>query len=367
LPKSWWEVIDGNRRIADAAWKQLYRFLWANRRWKSRETCSEADVIGPPAAQSSLQLAEPIGRQSSDISRKRPSLERGIPGMRTTIDVVASCPIVVVTLRGGLGNQMFQYAIGRTIAEKQSRMLVLDDLALEVDHPERTKRRYELFAFEIQAALTSQTQINRNGIRAMIVQDRRGFHEDAIKPNSFPHLELHGFWQSENYFAEISGLLRDHFRMRPGPWNASPWQAQIAAAGNPVCIHVRRQDYLYPDTSLQFVGREYYQNAVAMMKRDIPDCHFFIFSDDLPWCRENLRLDHPHSFVEHGKNHSDLTHVDFKLMTMCRHFIIANSSYSWWPAWLGTDPQKLVIAPMAWFADIPSDSTHIPPNNWLRL
>jgi Glycosyl transferase family 11 len=288
---------------------------------------------------------------------------------KTRREIVASAshPIVVARLRGGLGNQLFQYAIGRAIAEMQGRILVLDDVALTADHPQRTKRQYELFAFEIQAELTSQVHIERNGFRTVIMENRRGFHHDVLKSNPFPHLELDGFWQNERYFCDIAGLLRNHFRMKPGPWDLSPWRREIAGIRNSICVHVRRTDYLYPDTTVQFVGRAYYLDAIARMKRDVPDGHFFFFSDDLPWCRENLRLDHPHAFVEHGKKQSNLSLVDFNLMTMCRHFIIANSSYSWWPAWLSTDPEKIVIAPKTWFNDIPADSAAVTPQNWLRL
>jgi glycosyl transferase family 11 len=274
--------------------------------------------------------------------------------------------IVLVTLRGGLGNQMFQYAIGRSISEKHDRALVLDDLALRVDHPGRTKRSYALGVFNIDAKLTSEISIRRAANRAVIVQDRRGFHEHVLQPNLSVHLELHGFWQHERYFADIAHLLRDHFCMKPGPWDSSAWKPRIAAVPSAVCVHVRRQDYLTVST-FGFVGREYYQRAAMTMADHVADAHFFIFSDDIPWCKANLSLDQPHSFVEHNGRADDSTYTDLSLMTLCRHFIIANSSFSWWAAWLGADPRKIVMAPKDWFRDIPSDSRDITPESWLRL
>jgi hypothetical protein len=274
--------------------------------------------------------------------------------------------IVVVTLRGGLGNQMFQYAIGRAIAEKQGRTLVLDDLALRVDHAGRTKRAYALAPFGITVRLTSETALENDAPRAVVVQERRGFHPHVLEPHPAARLELHGFWQSERYFAAIAPLLREDFRLRPGPWDHAPWAARIAAARDAVCVHVRRQDYLTPaGASVGFVGRDYYSRALAGLARHVAAPQFFVFSDDLAWCRENLRFAHPHAFVVHDAP-GDHTHLDFRLMTLCRHFVIANSSFSWWAAWLGSDPHKVVVAPKLWFSGDAEASQEIAPQSWLR-
>ncbi len=300
----------------------------------------------------------------------------GLPSDTRQGGLVTDAPIgegrpvstVLVTLRGGLGNQMFQYAIGRSIAEKHGRRLFLDDLALRIDHPGRTRRAYALGAFNIKAELTSRARVEGCGIRAVLVQERRGFHEQVLKPCPLAQLELQGFWQDERYFLDIAHVLRAHFRMRPGPWESSRWQPLIAATPNAVCVHVRRQDYLTPQGGgIGFVGQEYYRRAIAAMARLVQDVRYFVFSDDIPWCREYLPLDHSHSFIEHDCGAGDHTCTDFSLMTLCRHFIIANSSFSWWAAWLGSDPRKIVIAPKVWFHDIPSDSDDIVPRAWFRI
>jgi hypothetical protein len=285
----------------------------------------------------------------------------GIPFFRAR-----SPRIVLVTLRGGLGNQMFQYAVGRSIAETHGRALVLDDLALRADHPGRTKRDYALGMLNIQAQLTSEKPIELAASRAVVVQPRRGFHDNVLCPNSSSQLELHGFWQDERYFADIAHLLRNDFRMKPGPWDHSEWEPRIAATRSAVCVHVRRQDYLTSST-LDFVGQAYYERAVMAMAHRVTDAHFFIFSDDLAWCKDNLALRQPHSLVEHDTHSGNSAYADLKLMTLCRHFIIANSSFSWWAAWLGTDPRKIVMAPQHWFHDVPSDSREITPPGWLRV
>jgi hypothetical protein len=275
---------------------------------------------------------------------------------------------VVVELRGGLGNQMFQYAIGRCIADTQARALFLDDLALARDHPRRTKRAYALHIFDIEAGLTSRTEWPEAPVRAVVTQQRRGFHEEVLKPAPFTEIYLKGFWQNAGYFAEVEPRLRRHFRFRPGPWHHSEWTAVIAGAPGAVCVHVRRGDYLDSAGAVfDSPGPRYYARAIEAMRRQVGEPHFFVFSDDLDWCERNLELDHPHSFVRHHGGPQDRTCEDFKLMTLCRHFIIANSSFSWWAAWLGSDPRKIVVAPAAWFRDVPSDSGDITPRPWQRL
>ncbi|HEY8267835.1 MAG TPA: alpha-1,2-fucosyltransferase [Xanthobacteraceae bacterium] len=282
-------------------------------------------------------------------------------------------PMVLVTLRGGLGNQMFQYAIGRSIAEKHGRRLVLDDLALEVEHLGRTKRSYALGVFDIDAELTSQVQLEqvqleKAATQALLMQELRGFHQEVLNAHPEAQLQLQGFWQNEKYFADIAPLLRGQFRMKPGPWDASPWRPAIETDSSAVCVHVRRQDYLKEaGAALGFIGRDYYERATTAIARAVPDCHFFFFSDDIPWCKENLSLGFPSSFVAHSDQRGDFTYTDFRLMTLCRHFIVANSSFSWWAAWLGSDPRKIVIAPKIWFRELPFASADIVPAAWLRM
>jgi hypothetical protein len=137
----------------------------------------------------------------------------------------------------------------------------------------------------------------------------------------------------------------------------------------PVCLHVRRQDYLDTPAGrrLGFLGKGYYDRAVARMARRAPGAHFFIFSDDLAWCRKSLCLHHPHTYVEHRGTAHAAAASDFRLMTRCRHFIIANSSFSWWAAWLGESADSLVIAPRTWFRRHPRQSRDLAPARWPRI
>jgi hypothetical protein len=276
---------------------------------------------------------------------------------------------VTVRLRGGLGNQLFQYALGRALAEKDRRELFLDDLALRVPRPLATPRTYGLHAFEIRARCLSEVPAGA-AAPVRVVQMRRGFNPYVLSPRAAAHLYLEGFWQDERYFRHLEGPIRRELRFKPGPWSDSPWNAALARTPEPVCVHVRRQDYVTGRGGgfrLGFCGIEYYADAIQTLAERVGEPHFFVFSDDLPWCERFLDFGgRPYTFVRHQENAGG-PQLDLRLMTLCRHFIISNSSFSWWGAWLGSAPDKLVIAPRIWFRDIPEDSAAMTPPEWLRL
>jgi hypothetical protein len=135
----------------------------------------------------------------------------------------------------------------------------------------------------------------------------------------------------------------------------------------PAAVHVRRGDYVNLKTATDFHGVlsvNYYRDAMKLVSAKHPDVQFFVFSDDLKWCRENFNIDLPLTFVD---NHSAYSSADLFLMKYCHHNIIANSSYSWWGAWLNQNPNKMVIAPDKWFAGIGVSSEGIYCENWIKL
>ena len=279
--------------------------------------------------------------------------------------------VVVTRLRGGLGNQMFQYAVGRCVSITQNRELLLDDSPLDLDVEGTTRRRYALGVFDLAAKLLRDRQWQPDSspaIDAYLVERNRGFCSQVLEPNPFANLCLQGFWQNENYFTPIQDVVRRDFKMKPGPWECNSYRAQIAEAAASVCIHVRRQDYLGgAGRHLGFVGADYYRRAAETLLGQVKGPHFFVFSDDAQWCADNLRLHGHVSIVQQDSSAGDLTAIDFALMTMCEHFVIANSSFSWWAAWLGASPNKVVIAPTEWFRDDPQGSQEIVPSSWCRL
>ena len=276
---------------------------------------------------------------------------------------------VVVRLEGGLGNQMFQYAAGRAVALLTGRQLLLDPAPIPLGP---SARRFELPAFRIDGEPVkplTRTQIRLQVgsrlpavVRAAVrtVSPRRwtllrdeGHACDERLFTTPGDLVLEGAWQSAAYAdrdpAVAAQLRRDFALRQPFPGRLGAIAAEIAAC-EAVCVHVRRGDYVHDQKIAAFHGvlpLEYYSAAAARIGASSSPT-FFVFSDDLEWARGALRLPGPMRFVNEA---AGLTPVmDQRLMAGCRHFIIANSTFSWWAAWLGEWPDKMVIAPRRWFA-----------------
>jgi len=133
-------------------------------------------------------------------------------------------------------------------------------------------------------------------------------------------------------------------------------------------LHIRRGDYVHAPLANQFHGLcslDYYQKAVNYIYQKIPDCHFYIFSDDHSWVCENFKLDYPVTMVDH--NDADKDYEDLRLMSLCKYNIIANSSFSWWGAWLNANPEKIVLCPERWFNDLSLDIKDLMPDSWIRV
>jgi hypothetical protein len=179
---------------------------------------------------------------------------------------------------------------------------------------------------------------------------------------------LYGFWQNEQYLRGISELLRQELTVRTAadPENAAVAEVMRTVEG--VSVHVRRADYVADSRTLQIHGAcspDYYRAAIRELATSVRDPHFFVFSDDPSWAQKNLEFEHPVTFVTHNK--ADRNYEDLRLMTLCRHHIIANSSFSWWGAWLGTNPQRIVIAPKRWINDDTVDTRGLFPDKWRRM
>lgn len=275
--------------------------------------------------------------------------------------------MVLVKIQGGLGNQLFQYALGRAIAERNRDELLLETSGLH--RTTTTRRTYGLECFNITPVVVGMDDISAaNGFLLTATQTTRGFHEGVLQLSSRPCLVLHGIWISERYFKGIEPLLRQELVFRDQTQTAVARQIRGATS---VAIHVRRGDYLAgPGEHFGFVGLDYYDRAIKFMADGLPRPHFFVFSDDLDWCTKNLRLHgHKHTFVWHGPSADDCQHEDLRLMSLCEHFIIGNSTFSWWGAWLGSNPDKIIVAPRRWYRDDPHQlqSKDVIPSAWVQL
>lgn len=291
--------------------------------------------------------------------------------------------MVIVRLAGGLGNQMFQYAAGRAVAHRNQTQLKLDISALERD----AARSYRLHHFKIVESIATPDEVARltkkgRGLWNRIsrrVERYLPTHKRSVFAQRFDHFDpdilrlrrsvyLVGYWQSEKYFKDIEHIIRQDFIFRHTPDDENQKLTRIIANTNSVTLHIRRGDYVSNPRFFRKFGvcaLEYYQIGVAKVAEKVQNPHFFVFSDDIDWTRDNLRLQYPLTFVAH--NNVDKDYEDLRLMSLCKHHIIANSSFSWWGAWLCTNPEKIVMAPKRWFKEPGRDTRDLIPDSWYRI
>ncbi len=272
--------------------------------------------------------------------------------------------MIIAELFGGLGNQMFQYAAVRTIAYKLSVPLKLNTSHFCNDN----LRQYELSNFDVQAAIANDAEIdnlvnfpggfwkkNRERLmrqlkseilRKKIIREKYFHFGDELR-EATRNTYVSGHWQSERYFASCTDVIRKDFSF------VSPLQGlnkglaeQIGQSLNPVSLHIRRTDYLN-STLMHTCDLSYYRQAIQIMSRNMDDLSFFVFSDDISWVNSNLKLEYPAIYINHNTGLNACQ--DMRLMSLCRHHIIANSTFSWWGAWLNSNPDKIVVAPKQWF------------------
>ena len=287
---------------------------------------------------------------------------------------------VVMRMAGGLGNQLFQYAAGLALSKARGARLLLDATSYRLDK----LRTYALEPF----ALTPQF-VPRPFVPLMAAFDKRyvgrilrtvlpgaGWHcvrdrSQGYEPDRFPprgNLVLEGYWQTDKYFAGVANEVRAAFAFRDPPDEANAQCLARISRGPAVAVHVRRGDYV-TNPSANAVhgtcGPEYYRAAAEVVGRTAPDANYFVFSDDPDWAEQHLTWPGPTEVVRHNLGRRDAD--DLRLMAACDHFIIANSSFSWWGAWLATNPHKVVVAPRRWFATDQLTDRDQTPVDWLRV
>jgi len=179
---------------------------------------------------------------------------------------------------------------------------------------------------------------------------------------------IDGFWQNENYFKPSSEAIRSDFLFRPFSLEHNNKLANDIDQCESLSIHVRRSDYVSNAQVLNYHGVcnvDYYKSSVNFLIKDRPNIKLFAFSDDPEWVRTNLHFDYPFTIVSHNTAKSSVE--DMHLMSLCKHNIIANSSFSWWSAWLNKNPHKVIIAPKIWFQDKLANTSEIIPKEWIKL
>ncbi|WP_159473060.1 alpha-1,2-fucosyltransferase [Chryseobacterium sp. 18068] len=293
--------------------------------------------------------------------------------------------MVAVELIGGLGNQMFQYATAKALALHRDEHLLLDSRLFD----NYKLHSYCLNHFNIEATVvTNDLPLKTPGFskrvidkllqktNALILQNRifNIYQEkDLLFDNTLfltgkKNIYLKGYFQSEKYFAKYEDQLRTDFEIVTPLKKETTDMLKIIEAENSVSLHIRRGDYVSNPAANATHGTcdlNYYQKAVANINNDIENAIFFIFSDDINWAKENLKLKNKTYFIDF--NDASTNYEDLKLMSTCKHNIIANSSFSWWGAWLNRNKNKKVIAPSKWFNTDVLNSQDIIPESWMKI
>jgi len=296
--------------------------------------------------------------------------------------------MIVVKLMGGLGNQMFQYATARAIAYRNKTPLFLDITGFDTMADIDTPRQYDLDSFKITGkiadpAILAQVQpigtayklhhkiIRRlkSGGKIWQVGEPSASYFDYMG-RAPKNTYLIGWWQNEKYFSDIREVLLKEFQSaKPLTKYSQDIIKKIESSSVSISVHVRRGDYVENKHASKFHGLtplEYYRAAAKYFQGRFPDALCVVLSDDIAWCKQNLKLGKNIVFVEPQKDRKDFE--DLMVMSACDHNIVANSSFSWWGAWLNQNPGKLVVAPKLWFQDEKANSeTEIVSPSWIRL
>lgn len=292
--------------------------------------------------------------------------------------------MIVVQLQGGLGNQMFQYAFGKALSIQTGEEFLLDTSFLEQKAINYTQRNFELNVFQIPEKIIEKRSLE-NFVKAesKFILDRifrklkkseyitlreKSFAYQAPSSHSAKFKRYIGFWQSEKYFHQIRNELLEIFSFNYINDQENLQTLKNIQSHESISMHIRRGDYITNNAANAFHGScdlEYYKASIKAISSSLRNPAVFIFSDDPQWVRENIQLDLPTYFI--NNNQGEKSYLDMGLMSQCRHHIIANSSFSWWGAWLNPSATKKVIAPQNWFANSAIDTNDLIPNTWLRL
>jgi hypothetical protein len=289
---------------------------------------------------------------------------------------------VVARIEGGLGNQLFQYAAARSLADRLQCDLALDLRGLE----ENGDRPFQLDLYRIRAFIADSNQLRDLPKPRVSRWSRVRQNLSLAAPDIFPFPNfwpksfafdqtfdriahpkyLIGYWQSEKYFEwNRCRLLKDIQLITPLPGDSCLLEEIRSKCS--VALHIRRGDYVSNASAAQFHGLcdlSYYEFAIANLSSRFPDLTVFVFSDEPEWARKNLRLNAPTRIID--SHSAEKGYMDLELMRVCQHHVIANSSFSWWGAWLCQSTDQLVYAPKRWFSDATTNTSDVIPAHWIQ-
>ncbi len=279
---------------------------------------------------------------------------------------------IEVNLTGGLGNQMFQFAAAYALSKKLN-----FKLNLNLDGFRKNPRPFELDIFNINF---SEILITKKNTPSNILfnfckknrlnnfKERHPFvYDDNFNLIDGP-CNLIGYFQSERYFSKYESDIRRNFNFKNEFDIVNRDLATLIGSVNSVSIHIRRGDYIANKSANQYHGVcpiSYYISALDFLSIKVPNIFCFIFSDDPGWVSNSFKINYPYQIIKHNLGNNSWN--DMRLMTQCKFNIIANSSFSWWGAWLNSYKDKIVIAPKKWVASDKEPVTDILPPQWIQV
>lgn len=291
--------------------------------------------------------------------------------------------MIIVKIIGGLGNQLFQYALGKHLALLNNTELKLDITGFD----EYKLHAYSLGHFNVAENFATEKEIRKfkkyqrrpgrwwflyNRLIAnehKYVQEKQ-FHFDPQILEIRGDAYLDGYWQTEKYFKDIEDIIRKEVTVKSPLQGKDTDIAREIEATNSIMVHIRRGDYVSNPQANEYhgtCGLDYYRKAIAIIAEKVGTPHIFVFSDDHEWVKNNIVLGYPTTYVDH--NNADKNYEDLRLMSLCKHHIIANSSFSWWGAWLSQNPHKIVVGPSRWFNNPKkkANTSDVLPEGWISL
>ncbi len=296
--------------------------------------------------------------------------------------------MIIVRLQGGLGNQMFQYAFGKNLAAMKGVDFKLDISHLQARYKSKKKvfRTFDLDIFNIEYKIATNFEILKFAIprvnnkylfhvldkiykrKNVFVETRPYLFDKGVFANPGEAYYI-GYWQSFKYFESISDQIKKNFLIKYPPLNVSTELYKKIMNSNSICLNFRRTDYIGDKTLGTLIGEDgnkYYKNAIENILDKVSNPTFFIFSDDIEWCKANIKLSSETIFVDY--RHAGPKYSNYlKLMSACKNFVIPNSSFAWWAAWLSENINKIIIVPNQWTTNIRLNESDLVPETWEKI
>lgn len=283
---------------------------------------------------------------------------------------------IIIKIQGGLGNQLFQYALGKNLS-LLSKATVKYDLSW---FDKQTKRKNKLNNFNIVENFASTEEVKKlkkyekkegklnilhnffNADESIYIKEKCfNFNPQILNTKTPAYLD--GYWQSEKYFKDIENTIRKEFTLKDKFKIKNTKLKEKIQNTNSVALHIRKTDYVTTKKETYWTcPMDYYYKATKKIAKQYNNLHIFVFSDDIEWTKNNLQTNFPTTFVDKNKDYEDLI-----LMSKCKHNIIANSTFSWWGAWLNKNPNKIVVAPQKWFNNPNRNTNNLIPKSWIKI